>query len=160
MLCCVVSCAGLFLFRKVRAADQTLTDEQRTEAREEAESEGRNAKYVLKEVSQFQDYRLCVLCLDSHKWGQSSGLSAFGIVGVRHLYAQVATGVLHGTLPMYYLFSTLYRGFPSPRYVVWSVLTQVAITLKNSFMRWLQREMLYIFAMYPSSKVFLWLIAC
>lgn len=41
----------IFFFVKVRAADQTLTDRQRAEAREEAEAEGRNAKYFLKEVS-------------------------------------------------------------------------------------------------------------
>lgn len=40
---------------QVRAADQSLTEEQRTEAREEAEAEGRNAKFYLREVRNISD---------------------------------------------------------------------------------------------------------
>ena len=37
---------------QARAVDQALTEEERTEAREEAEHSGKSAKYCLKEVRQ------------------------------------------------------------------------------------------------------------
>lgn len=48
----IASADALFVgvVEKVRAADQSLSEEDRTTAREEAEHSGRSAKYCLKEV--------------------------------------------------------------------------------------------------------------